>query len=133
MKSELENIEKLFFGFLAGVVVTLLVVGFFDILSKVTEKESESELAYSACSRLYGELVQLDDGLYYDDVTGIVYFWDGKSPRHEATPCYAYNGLPYKRYSYDGRIVPAPLDGDVERVIREIMLEEKERQEEVLK
>ena len=136
MKIKLEHIEKLFFGFLAGVLVTLLIVRFFDILSIVTEVELEPELTYATdCldSPFYGELVRYNDELYYDDVTKILYFWDGKSPRHEATPCYSWNGLPYSLRADETIILPATLMHEVEDavrvVVKEVIAEEKALQE----
>lgn len=46
-------------------------------------------------------LIELGSGLYYDSVTGIVYWWNGRfDPTYYGattpTPYYAPNGLPYR-------------------------------------
>lgn len=48
------------------------------------------------------------DGLYYDEVTGIVYIWNGKLDWTYSdtvpSPYYAYNGKPYRYDSYLGKL-----------------------------
>ena len=50
------------------------------------------------------------DGLYYDEVTGIVYIWNGMLSYGDSicigiSPYYAYNGKPYRYDSYLGKLV----------------------------
>ena len=45
-------------------------------------------------------MIELGNDLWYDSVTGIVYWWNGNLSRGESatapTPYYASNGLPYR-------------------------------------
>lgn len=142
MKSEFEetnehkNRNELLLGFVLGICMSLTALLFIKSIPAGTEDELEPELTYGAnCldSPFYGELVRYNDELYYDDVTKIFYFWDGKSPRHEATPCYSWNGLPYSLRYDETMILPATLLHEVEDavrvVVKEVIAEEKALQE----
>ena len=132
MKSEFEEFEELKHNIFTSIFIVLTVITSIMLIlimaAMVYSKyfyEEEPKLHATGCVAFpwYGELVRMDDGLYYDDVTGIVYFWDGKSPRHEATPCYSGSGLPYRKNLEYGGISPTMTVYDIEDVVKEVVKE----------
>lgn len=81
--------------FLLGVLAGLVIVS----LAGCAEKKQAATDAETKVVHGEDNLVEIGNGLYYDSITKIVYWWNGSIHYDWATtpsPYYAPNGLPYK-------------------------------------
>lgn len=79
-----------------AVLATLVVVSLVGCTEQVPGTvDSETNVEHGE-----DNMVELGNDLWYDSVTGIVYWWNGNLTRGDSatapTPYYAPNGLPYR-------------------------------------
>ena len=81
--------------FLLGVLATLVIVSLVGCTEVPGTVDTKTKIEHGE-----DNMIELGNDLWYDSVTGIVYWWNGNLSRSESatapTPYYAPNGLPYR-------------------------------------